>query len=322
MQTNDAKVIDTEIDGGGLRMTAKLTKGARAESVKKKFSSFIMNAIIYILLIEFAFVFIYPFIYLILNSFKYDYEIIDASKQWIITNFNFGNYSKAFQMIDYVGALKNTLIVVLGSTLGHVLSCALAGYGFARFKFKGSGLMFGLAMLSLIIPPQVLIMPLYIQFSKFGWMGSFLPIIVPSYLGFGLKGGLFIFLFRQFFKSLPKSYEEAAKIEGCSMPKMFVKIMLPISRTNILVVSILSIVWHWNDYFEPSSYLKGENMILAQKIGAVASSTSSVVSGSGANVNAVALAACVLVIVPLIIIYFIFQKQFMEGIEQTGLSNQ
>lgn len=293
----------------------------RLATVKKYSGKTIVNLFIYILLIEFAFVFLYPFIYMILNSLKYDYEVVDATKQWIITEINWNNYVQAFKKLDYMASLGNTLIVVLGSTLGHVISCALAGYGFARFKFKGSGIMFALSMLSLIIPPSLLLMPLYIQFSMMHMMKTFLPIILPSFFGFGLKGGLYIFLFRQFFKSLPVSYEEAAKIEGCSMLKVFTHIMLPLSRTTILVVSILSCVWHWNDYFEPSTYLNGDLMILTQKISSVASSSASVQSATGASVNMTALAACMLVILPLMIIYFIFQKQFMEGIEFTGLAN-
>lgn len=304
-------------------MTGKLSlkNQSRLATAKKYSGKFVINLIIYILLIEFAFVFLYPFIYMILNSLKYDYEVIDATKQWIITKVNWNNYVDAFKGLDYGHSLVNTLIVVLGSTLGHIISCSLAGYGFARFKFKGSNLMFILAMLSLIIPPSLMVMPLYIQFSKMQMMKTFLPIILPSFLGFGLKGGLYIFLFRQFFKSLPVSYEEAAKIEGCSMFRVFVRIMLPIARTTILVVFILSTVWHWNDYFEPSTYLSGNQQILTQKISAVASSSATVTSALGANINMVALAACMLVILPLLIIYFIFQKQFMEGVEFTGLAN-
>lgn len=307
------------------RLSAK--NQGRLATIKKYSGKSIVNLIIYILLIEFAFVFLYPFIYMILNSLKYDYEVVDATKQWIITEINWNNYVQAFKLMDYLGTLKNTLIIVLGSTIGHVLSCALAGYGFARFKFKGSTFMFMMAMLSLIIPPSLMIMPLYIQFSvmgkvlPFAVMGTPLPIIVPSFFGFGLKGGLYIFLFRQFFKSLPISYEEAAKIEGCSMLKVFTHIMLPLSRTTILVVSILSCVWHWNDYFEPATYLNGNWMILSQTINSVASSSASVTSAAGASVNMTALAACMLCVLPLMIIYFIFQKQFMEGIEFTGLAN-
>ncbi|HIZ83049.1 MAG TPA: carbohydrate ABC transporter permease [Firmicutes bacterium] len=304
-------------------MTGKLSlkTQSRLATAKKYSGKFIINLIIYILLIEFAFTFLYPFIYMILNSLKYDYEVIDATKQWIITDINWNNYVSAFEGLDYMKSLVNTLIVVLGSTLGHIISCSLAGYGFARFKFKGSSLMFGLAMLNLIIPSALMIMPLYIQFSKFHMMGTYLPIILPSFFGFGLKGGIYIFLFRQFFKSLPVSYEEAAKIEGCSMLQVFVRIMLPIARTTILVVFILSVVWHWNDYFEPATYLSGNLQILSQKISSVASASATVTSAVGASVNMTALAACVLVILPLLIVYFIFQKQFMEGVEFSGLAN-
>ena len=304
-------------------MTGKLSlkTQSRLATAKKYSGKFIINLIIYILLIEFAFTFLYPFIYMILNSLKYDYEVIDATKQWIIMDINWNNYVSAFEGLDYMKSLVNTLIVVLGSTLGHIISCSLAGYGFARFKFKGSSLMFGLAMLNLIIPSALMIMPLYIQFSKFHMMGTYLPIILPSFFGFGLKGGIYIFLFRQFFKSLPVSYEEAAKIEGCSMLQVFVRIMLPIARTTILVVFILSVVWHWNDYFEPATYLSGNLQILSQKISSVASASATVTSAVGASVNMTALAACVLVILPLLIVYFIFQKQFMEGVEFSGLAN-
>lgn len=304
-------------------MTGKISlkNQSRLATAKKYSGKIFINIIIYILLIEFAFVFINPFIYMILNSLKYDYEVVDATKQWIITEINWNNYVQAYEGLDYLHSLGNTLIVTLGSTLGHIISCSLAGYGFARFKFKGSSLMFVLAMLSLMIPPSLMMVPLYIQFSTFKMMKTFLPIILPSFLGFGLKGGLYIFLFRQFFKSLPISYEEAAKIEGCSMFRVFVRIMLPIARTTILVVFILSMVWHWNDYFEPATYLSGNQQILTQKISAVASSSATITSALGANINMVALAACVLVILPLLIIYFVFQKQFMEGVEFTGLAN-
>lgn len=304
-------------------MTAKLSakNRSRLATAKKYSGKYIINIVIYILLIEFAFVFLYPFIYMILNSLKYDYEVVDATKQWIITEVNWNNYVQAFKKLDYFASLRNTLIIVLTSTLGHIISCALTGYGLARFKFKGANLIFVLSLLSLMVPPSLMIIPLYGQYSSFGMMGTMWPIILPSFLGFGLKGGLYIFLFRQFFKSLPISYEEAAKIEGCSLLKVFTNIMLPLSRTTILVVFILSCVWHWNDSFEPSTYLTGSLAILTQKIGDVASSTPSVVSATGATINMAALAACMLVILPLIIIYFIFQKQFMEGIESTGLAN-
>ncbi|HHW45512.1 MAG TPA: carbohydrate ABC transporter permease [Clostridiales bacterium] len=301
------------------RLSAKTRN--RLATVRKYSGKTLGNIIVYTLLIEFSFVFLYPLVYMLMNSFKYDYEIVDATKQWIITKINFNNYTAAWRGLDYLHSLKNTLIVVLGSTLGHILSCSMAGYGFARFKFKGRNIMFMIAMLSLLIPAPLLLMPLYIQFAKMGMHGTFLPIILPAFFGFGLKGGLYIFLFRQFFKSLPVSYEEAAKIEGCSMVRIYARIMMPIARTTILVVFILSCVWHWNDYFEPNTYLEGDTLMLAQKIPAVASAHPTITSAFGARINMVALACCTLVILPLIIIYFIFQKQFMQGVEFTGLAN-
>ena len=293
----------------------------RMDHFRKVSGKFLINLIIYALLIELVFVFLYPLIYLVFNSLKYDFELIDASKVWVITRVNAENYSNVFQKMNYFHTLFNTLTVVLISTVGHVLSCGLAGYGFARFQFRGKGIMFGIAMLSLIIPPQVLIMPLYIQYSELNWMGTFLPILVPCFFGFGLKGGLYIFLFRQFFKTLPKSYEEAAKIEGCSMPRIFFSIMLPIAKTTILVVSILSVVWHWNDAFEPDTYLSNYNRMLVQRISGVAQYGVKVTTALGNEINLDAMAACVLAMLPLMVIYFVFQKQFMQGVENSGLAN-
>lgn len=291
------------------------------QTLRKKISKHFINLLIYFLLTEFVFVFVFPYIFMILNSLKYDFELRDLSKEWILTHPNFHNYSEAIRMIKYWFTLKNNLIVVLFSTLGHVLSCAFVAYGFARFKFRGRNIMFAFAMLSLIVPPQLLIMPFYILYSRLGWMGSFLPIIVPSFFGFGLKGGLFIFIFRQFYKSLPIAYEEAARMEGCGPIKVFWNIILPMSRTSILVAAILSTVWHWNDYFEPQVYLKGTNMLLSQMLPVLNDMNFTYQAGNGAMINPMALAGCFLITLPLLVIYFIFQKQFIQGIEFTGLAN-
>ncbi len=289
--------------------------------LKKKIWKYALSIIIYLLLTQLVFVFLFPLIFMSVNSVKYGYEIRDLGKEWVVTSINTKNYSEAIRLLNFLPTLKNNIIVVMLSTIGHVLSATFIAYGLARFKFPGRNLMFALTILSLIVPPQLLVMPLYIQFARFGWMNSFLPIIIPSFMGFGLKGGLFIFLFRQFFKSLPLSYEEAAKIEGCSPLGVYSKIILPISKTSILVATILSIVWHWNDYFEPEVYLRGSRMLLSQMINFTNNPDFAFQSGSGMLINPTALAGCVIITLPLIIIYFIFQKQFMQGVEFTGLAN-
>lgn len=288
---------------------------------KKKTSRTLLMLLISFILIEFVFVFLYPFLNMIVNSLKYDYELRDMTHQWVITSINWQNYVDAYKHLDYLRYLLNTLIVVIFSTAGHLLSCAFIAYGFARFSFKGRNVLFALVMLTMVIPPQTLMMPLYIQFAKFGWMGSFAPIIVPSWFGFGLKGALFIFLFRQQIKGMPISYEEAAKLEGCGSMRVYWRIIFPLLKGTMLVAGILSAIWHWNDYFEPSAYLSGSVRILTQRLSSLNTYYAAQASGTGIMVSPVQLAACMLVILPLLMMYFVFQRKFIRSIDLTGLAN-
>ncbi len=303
-----------------------LQESALYVAARKRVSRLLVNALVYALLVEFVFVFVFPYLYMVINSLKYDFDIRSANTQWIITRFNFYNYSQAISDLRYVEGLLNNLMAAFGSTLGHVASASLIAYGLARFRFPGRNLVFSIVILTLIIPPNLLLIPMYIQFARMGQalgtslIGTLWPILLPTFFGFGLKGGLFIFIFRQYFKGLPASYEEAAKIEGCGPLRIFLTIILPLSKTGVLVVAILSTMWHWNDYFEPIIYLKGPSTLLFQRIVNI-QVWRGVYTAAGNYINPVVLAACVLITAPLLLIYFVFQKQFMKGIEFTGLAN-
>ena len=292
-----------------------------SSALKKKGGRFLLRAATYFILTVFVFVFVYPFLTMLLNSFKYDFELRDLTKQWVLTRLNFQNYSDAAKHLNYMHSLLNTLLVVVGSTAGHILSCSFIAYGFARFNFRGKTVMFMLVILTMIIPAQLLMMPLYIQFAKLGWIGSFAPIIVPTWFGFGLNGALFIFLFRQQLRSLPVSYEEAAKIEGCGSMRIYWSIIFPMLRGTMLVAGILSAIWHWNDYFEPSAYLTGSRQLLTQMLSNLNSYVAAQESGLGIAVSPIQLAACVLVILPLLILYLVFQRQFIKSVDLSGLAN-
>lgn len=293
---------------------------------RKKAGKIIINAIVYILLIEFVFVFVFPYLYMIINSFKYDFDMRDTNTEWIVTRLNQFNYTRAISDLNYWQGLRNNVLVSVLSMIGHVISGSFIAYGLARFKFPGRNFVFMIILLSVIIPPNTLLIPLYIQFAKFNlfgkikFMGNPLPIVVPTFFGFGLKGGLFIFIFRQYFKGLPQSYEESARLEGCGNLGIFFKIILPLAKTGMVVVGILSTIWHWNDYFEPTVYLKGQWTLLFQRMGNI-DYWMAVHTADGKFINTIVLAACVLITAPLLLIYFLFQKQFMKGIEYTGLAN-
>ena len=299
----------------------KWASDARATKLRKKIGHIVISVIVYALLIEFVFIFLYPYLNMFIKSLQFEEDLQDVNRTWVLTGLNFYNYAQALEGLDYWKTLLNNILIVGLSTVGHVFSCSLAGYGLSRFQFPGHRLMFGIVLLSIIIPEVLLIMPMNIQFLKWGWMGSMATIIVPSFLGFGLRGGLYIYIFRQFFRGLPRSYEESAKLEGCSQLGVFYRIMLPIGKTSILVVATLSIIWHWNDYLEPRAFLSSANWMLAQKLDALPSYLYWAQSATGETVSPVQLAAAALVTLPILIVFAFIQKNFVKGIEFSGLAN-
>lgn len=289
--------------------------------IRRTFTKTLIRVLIYVLLIEFVFVFLYPYLNMFVKSLQFESDLRDVNRTWVLTALNFNNYSLAVSGLDYLKSLLNNVIIVGLSTIGHLFSCSLAGYGLARFRFPGSRIAFGIVILSIMIPEILLIMPMSVQFLKWGWMGSMKTIIVPSFFGFGLRGGLFIFLFRQFFKGLPRSYEESAKLEGCTQFGIFYRILLPIGKTSMLVVTTLSVIWHWNDFLEPRAFLNSANWMLGQKLDALPSYLYWAQSAVGDNVSPVQMAAAALVTLPVLIIFAFIQKNFIKGIEFTGLAN-
>lgn len=296
----------------------------------KKSKHFIGRVLLYLVLFDLAFVFLYPFIKMIADAFKSDADLQNITVKWIPSHLEWGNFVQAFKMLQYPRYFTNTALVTLLATIGHVLSCAFIGYGFARYEFRGKGFLFGGVILSMLIPVQVLIFPLFMMFSKLGWVDTYLPLIVPTFFGFGLRGGFYIFLFRQFFAGMPYEMEEAARIDGCGPLRIFFRIMVPMARSSLLVATVLSVVWHWNDYFEPRIYLKTTSLFflpsrlpaMYEVLNKLSSETAEdIAAGESLIVNeALCMAATFLVILPLLLVYSFVQKKFMEGVERSGLT--
>ncbi len=225
--------------------------------------------------------------------------------------------------MNYWLYFKNSVISTIIPTVGHVISCSIIGYGFARFYFKGKEILFMLLIFTFIVPPQSIIIPLFMQYASFGWTDSLLPIIVPSFLGLGLRGALFVFIFRQFFRGLPVALEDASRIDGCGAFKTFVLVVLPSSSPAILTTTILSIVWHWNDFFEPLVFLSSNNKftlpMLSPRFFSMVAKAQNL--GAFSEFNPSLAMACVsLVIFPMLIFYLVAQRWFVRGIERSGLA--
>lgn len=298
-------------------------------SFPKKFKyGFISKTVLYVVLITLAFIFLYPFIFMLVTSFKTTQDLNDITVVWIPNQLYFENYKQAISIMEYPIKLLRTVIIVFLCVFGHVISGAFIGYGFSRYQFKGKNILFFFLIMSMVIPIQTLIIPEYILFSKIGWINTVFPLIVPTYFGFGLQGALFVFIFRQFFLSLPKSLEEAAYIDGSGPVKTFFKVALPTTGSSVLVCTVLGMVWHWNDVFEPTIYLvkKGQYtlpMMLATVEEMVHSDIVqqqelSMVEYSDATI----MAAAVLVVIPLLIVFAFLQKGFVQGIERSGITGE
>lgn len=205
--------------------------------------------------------------------------------------------------------LYNTIIITVMNTLGSTFASALVAYGFARLRFPWRNQMFVLVLATMMIPAQVTMIPTFILYSSLGWVGSFLPLIVPAWLG---ASGYNIFLLRQFFMSIPFELDEAAKIDGCSTFGIFWRILLPLSVPALITVGIFAIVYNWNDFLYPLIYIKDtRDFTVALGINQF--------SSLYGNKTHLMMAASTVVLMPILILFFIGQKYFIQGIATTGL---
>lgn len=292
----------------------------------------IPKVILYLLMIGLSFVFLYPFLYMIANSLKTNDDLYNLTVVWIPRTLAFNNYAMAANIIRYFDNLWNTFLVTALSTLGQVITCSMAGYGMARFRFPGRRLLFIVVILAMLIPTQTLIVPQYLMFGNLDWLNTYKPLIIPAFFGYGLKGALFIYIFRQFYLSFPRELEEAARVDGCGFVRIFVRIVFPVARSSYLVVLVLAVVFHWSDYFEPAIYIGKTNMaMVAQGLENLAytltmppdvlESTFEITDQNVLN-NAVLMAACFLVVLPVLIFFIFVQRQFIQGITRSGLTGE
>jgi len=287
-------------------------KGRRA-------SSLITRVIVLLLLVDIAYIFIMPVLRLISTSLMNIMDLYDPTVVWLPRRWAFENYTQALTALAYKEAFLNTLYISGACAILQTLSCALVGYGFARFKFPGRDRLFYLVLFAMIVPPHAIIIQLFVMVSNLHWLDSYYPFLVPSAFSMGLRGALFVFIYRQFFKGLPYELEDAAMIDGASPLRVFYNIMLPLARPAILVVFLFSFVWHWNDNLEPSIYLsRAELFFLPQRLSVVEAALSNMRLRAMWGTGTI-MAATLLVILPLLVLYVFTQRYFIESIERTGL---
>lgn len=294
---------------------------------KKKISFVIGRIVLYYVLIELAYLFILPFIYIFTTSLMSYQDYLDPTVQWIPTAVEWSNFSSAWKGLNYLTSFKNSMITSLGSAILQAVSCAIIGYALGRFKFKGKNILFILVILVLLIPPQTTILASYGMWATFGLTNTYAPILLPALFGLGLRGALFALIYMYFFQRIPDAMDDAARIDGAGPFRVFFQIMLPLVKSAIAIVFIFSFVWHWNDNYEAPTYMFKQTMMTLQpKLQNIQTYYAELMGYTGtadgidkAMTEPMLFAGCLLVMVPVLIVYIAGQNKLASGIERIGV---
>lgn len=264
--------------------------------------------ILYTLLIIFAAWFVVPFFWLLSSSLKEPHELFSVPIQWLPSQIQFENFIRMFNALPFMLYLRNTLIIVFFTIVGRVASSCFVAYGFSRISWPGRDKVFIVVLATMILPFQVVMVPLFLQFQRFGWIGTFLPLTLTQFFGHPFS----IFLLRQFFMAMPMELSEAAKIDGASEFRVFWQICVPLARPAIATVAIFAFLAAWNDFIGPLIFLT-DSRLYTLSIGA-----HMIRSDIQPNWELL-LALGVVMVTPVLIIFFLLQKYFIQGIALSGI---
>lgn len=292
----------------------------------------------WLFLIAISYVILYPIIYMFTMSIRSTADFYDLTVVWVPKIFTFDHFKSVILQLNIWKPMLNTFLITLICTVAQMLVTSIVGYGFARFKFKGAGALFALVIFTVVVPPQMLNMSNYLLMRNFDLFGLFEAIlgrptgvnlldsywafIAPAFLGMGLRSGLLILIFRQFYAAIPTELEEAALIDGCGFFKTYVRIMMPNLSNTFCLCAIFSMVWYWTDYFYSVVVLPSMKTMALQvsDIQNLLYNRKGLWGGNTVyNLTPKMLAACLIFILPLVIFFLLIQKRFSQSIENSGL---
>lgn len=287
----------------------------------------IFTTLLYLLLIAIGFVYLYPLLFMFVTSMKSPEDLLNPMVQWVPTEFYTGNYVKAFRVLDYPNTLTSSILISVVPSLIQTGVCSLVGYGLARYRFWGKNLVFVLILATFIIPAQNTVIPQMLTYRKYGLLGNIYSLILPALMGQGYKSAIFILIFYQTFLSLPKVLEEAARLDGASDLKIFSQIALPAAIPAYIISIIFSTVWYWNETYLTVIFLEGGLQSLPMQLSKFVQAYENLYPPGTVNIfdrlnEAVKLSGTFLNILPLLLMYFMLQKWFVESIERTGITGE
>lgn len=249
-----------------------------------------------------------PFYWLVVTSVKSDAQVLASPPVWIPRPIALENYPKAVSYIPFLAYMKNTLVICISTMFGTLLSCSLVAYSFSKINWPGRNAIFVLVLATLMLPGQVTMIPVFAIFRWLGWIGSYKPLIVPSFLG----SAFFIFLLRQFFMTIPQELSDAAKVDGATEFGIYRIIMLPLSKPALITVGLFTFIGSWNDFLGPLLYLNDDSKYT------LSLGLQQFVSQHGQEWQML-MAAATLMVLPIILIFLFAQKFFIKGITLTGI---
>ena len=267
-----------------------------------------INLLFYTLLIFFAILFMFPLFWMISTSLKSSGEVFSIPPQWIPESLEWGNYVEAVNSFPFIRYAANSVFITVLSIFGGVLSSAYVAYGFAKLEWPGKNMWFTLMLATMMVPSQITMIPLFIFYSRLGWINTYYPFILPSFLG----SPFFIFLFRQFYLALPNELNEAARIDGASEFQIWRKIYLPLSKPAMATTAIFLFMFTWNDFMGPLIYLHDPKLFTLQL------GLRGFQQQYGTRWH-VMMAASLLVAIPSIALFLSFQKYFVRGSSVSGV---
>ena len=285
---------------------------------------FFVRLFFYLALVSIGFVFLFPVLYMLAFGFQSLEDLLNVSVHWIPSAFYGENFVTAFLVMNFLPTFLQTLYITLVPTVLQTAICAFIGYGFARFDFRGKNLLLVLVLSTFIVPATVLVIPRYLLFHNMGILGNIASYALPAGLGQGINSAIFILIFFQTFRTIPKALEEAAQLDGAGHFKIFFSIGLPLAVGGLIVSFLFSFVWYWNETYLAAIYFRDSYTTLPLELARFIEAFNIMhAQDSATNINeGIETAGTLLTILPLLLLYFVMQRWFIESVDRSGIAGE
>lgn len=272
----------------------------------------IQRFFLYVLVLIGAWVFALPFLWMVSTAFKPPWQVMIFPPQWIPASLYLANFTDSWITLDFGVFYRNTIYLTLVNIVGAILSASLVAFAFARLRFRGRNVLFLVLLSTMMLPSQVTLIPLYVLFSRFGWINTFWPLIVPTWLAGGPSGAFNVFLLRQFFLTIPREMDDSAKIDGAGYLDIYARIILPLSAPVLGIITIFTFTNNWNDFFNPLIYINTTDKYTIALALRFYQTRLDVQMGP-------LMAQSLVALLPVLVLFFLAQRYYVQGIVITGV---